>query len=90
LGIECFFESVELGLTNKVSKKFILNEIDNAWISHIQKMNLLRDTIGWRGYGQRDPLQVYKDEAFKLFVEMIAKIRYNIVYNLLISTLPNL
>jgi preprotein translocase subunit SecA len=85
-----FFDTQEQGLTEKIHKKFILNQIDEGWMNHLQKMTLLRDTIGWRGYGQRDPLQVYKDEAFKFFVEMICKIRYNIVYSLLISTLPNI
>lgn len=79
------FETYEIGLMKKLQKKFILNQIDEAWMTHLQKMNLLRDTIGWRGYGQRDPLLVYKEEAFKFFVEMICKIRYNIVATLLLS-----
>lgn len=79
------FETYETGLLKNLQKKFILNQIDEAWMTHLQKMNLLRDTIGWRGYGQRDPLLVYKEEAFKFFVEMIYKIRYNIVSTLLLS-----
>ncbi len=82
---EASFETYEIGFLKNFQKKFILNQIDEAWMTHLQKMNLLRDTIGWRGYGQKDPLFVYKEEAFKFFVEMICKIRYNIVYTLLLS-----
>jgi preprotein translocase subunit SecA len=79
------FETYNSGLMQKFQKKIILTQIDEAWMSHLQKMNLLRDTIAWKGYGQRDPLLVYKDEAFKFFVELICEIRYNVIYSLILS-----
>jgi len=77
------FEAYGPGLITEIEKRYILSRIDNAWMRHLQKMNILRDNIGWRAYGQKEPLAVYKNEGFELFVEMICEIRYNVVYNLL-------
>lgn len=44
--------------------------IDSAWLQHLETMDHLRDGIGLRGYGQRDPLVEYKSEAFRLFTQL--------------------
>jgi preprotein translocase subunit SecA len=43
-------------------------------------MNALRETIAWRGYGQKDPLIEYKNEAYVLFTSMISNIRHSVTY----------
>ena len=40
----------------ELEKSFLLQKIDSAWKEHLQQMNSLRESIGWRGYGQKDPL----------------------------------
>jgi preprotein translocase subunit SecA len=51
-----------------------LQVIDRAWKNHLQGMDHLRDSVSLRGYGQRDPLQEYKREAFRLFEAMMNRI----------------
>jgi preprotein translocase subunit SecA len=46
----------------------------------LQKIALLKDSIRWRAYGQKDPLTEYKKEAFNYYVNMLAKIRHRVVY----------
>ncbi len=52
-----------------------LREIDKQWVDHLTNMEHLRDGIGLRGYGQRDPKQEYKKEGFEIFVNMMASLR---------------
>jgi len=54
------------------ARHFFLEEIDSAWIEHLKAMEHLREGIGLRGYGQKDPKQEYKKEGFTLFSEMMA------------------
>ena len=53
--------------------------------NHLEKMDILRDSIGWRSYGQFDPLLEYKNESFNLFVDTTREIKYNAIYNILKS-----
>jgi preprotein translocase subunit SecA len=55
------------GIILALERTLILLYIDIAWKEHLQKMSLLRDSVGWRGYGQRNPLFEYKDDAYELF-----------------------
>ena len=59
---------------------FLLQKIDSAWKEHLQQINTLRENIGWRGYGQKDPLIEYKNEAYNLFLSMTTNIRHSVVY----------
>ena len=52
-----------------------LQEIDRQWIDHLQSMDSLRDGIGLRGYGQRDPKREYKREGYDLFMQMTQSIK---------------
>ena len=63
-------------------RKIILVNLDRFWREHLQEMSLLRDEVGWRVYGQRDPLYEYKREAFKLFERKQKILRHLIIYNL--------
>jgi preprotein translocase subunit SecA len=58
-----------------VEKTILLQTLDHLWREHLIMLDHLRQVIGLRGYGQRDPLQEYKSEAFNLFETMIAHLR---------------
>ena len=64
-------------------KKIFLQIIDFSWRSHIQYLEQLRQVIGLRQYGQKDPLSEFKKEAFILFEGLLAKIKNDIVKLLL-------
>ncbi len=65
-----------------VEKGFYLRAIDTLWIEHLDQMTYLREGIGLRGYGQRDPLVEYKKEAYLMFTELIANIQKQVVYSI--------
>ena len=52
----------------RVFRHFYLEDIDKQWVEHLTNMEHLRDGIGLRGYGQRDPKQEYKKEGYDIFV----------------------
>ncbi|QDM18973.1 preprotein translocase subunit SecA [Tardiphaga sp. vice352] len=58
-----------------VEKTILLQTLDHLWREHLVMLDHLRQVIGLRGYGQRDPLQEYKAEAYNLFEAMIANLR---------------
>jgi preprotein translocase subunit SecA len=58
-----------------VEKSILLQTLDHLWREHLVMLDHLRQVIGLRGYGQRDPLQEYKAEAFNLFESLIARLR---------------
>lgn len=59
-----------------------LNVIDNLWMDHLDAIDDLREGIGLRGYGQRDPLVEYKNEAFSMFERLMAAIDSEIVHRI--------
>lgn len=65
-------EEMGTELLMRVFRHFYLEEIDRAWVEHLTNMENLRDGIGLRGYGQRDPKQEYKKEGYDLFVNMMS------------------
>ncbi|HVV61767.1 MAG TPA: preprotein translocase subunit SecA [Pseudolabrys sp.] len=58
-----------------VEKTILLQTLDHLWREHLVMLEHLRQVIGLRGYGQRDPLNEYKAEAFALFEQMVAHLR---------------
>jgi len=72
---------VELSL--RVFRHLYLEEIDRAWVEHLTNMDHLRDGIGLRGYGQRDPKQEYKKEGYNLFINMMASVSSQVVKKLM-------
>ena len=58
----------------RIFRTVYLEEIDRAWVDHLTNMEHLRDGIGLRGYGQRDPKQEYKLEGYEIFVNMMAAV----------------
>jgi preprotein translocase subunit SecA len=61
-----------------VEKSLLLQVLDQSWKDHLLTLDHLRQGIGLRAYGQRDPLNEYKREAFNLFEEMLAQLREKI------------
>lgn len=70
------------GLMRDAERFFILQQIDTLWREHLQQMDALRESVGLRGYGQKDPLIEYKTEGYELFLDMMTDIRRNVVYSL--------
>jgi preprotein translocase subunit SecA len=68
-----------------VERYTILNSIDRLWQEHLYHMDSLRNSIGLRAYGQRDPLIEYKVEAFKMFDELMVNIKTDICRNIFLS-----
>jgi preprotein translocase subunit SecA len=58
-----------------LEKYFLLTTIDTLWKEHLLILDHLRESVGLRGYGQKDPLQEYKREAFHLFVDLMRRIK---------------
>jgi preprotein translocase subunit SecA len=56
-------------------KNMLLNILDQSWKEHLVGLDYLRQAIGLRGYGQRDPLNEYKREAFEMFQAMLTRVR---------------
>jgi len=63
----------------EIEKRIFLQSIDLNWKSHIQYLEQLRQVIGLRSYGQRDPLVEYKREAFELFSNLLEKLKLDYV-----------
>ncbi len=59
----------------QIEKMILLQEIDQHWKEHLQRMDQMREWIGLRGYAQKDPLIEYKQEAFRMFEEMNGLVR---------------
>jgi preprotein translocase subunit SecA len=64
-------------MMRNLEKNFLLQMIDMQWREHLMHLDHLRNVIGLRGYGQRDPLNEYKTEAFSLFEKLLADLRQN-------------
>jgi preprotein translocase subunit SecA len=74
----------EIGPENflRAFRNFYLREIDRQWLDHLTNMDQLRDGIGLRGYGQRDPKKEYKKEGYDLFVAMTESIKAQVAYQM--------
>ena len=70
------------GLMREAERFFILQQIDTLWREHLQAMDALRESVGLRGYGQKDPLIEYKNEGYDMFLEMMTQMRRNVIYSM--------
>ena len=66
-----------------VEKSILLQTLDHLWREHLLMLEHLRQVIGLRGYGQRDPLNEYKSESFNLFEAMIQRLREGVTAQLM-------
>jgi preprotein translocase subunit SecA len=71
----------EFGLTTlrNIEQFIALNSLDNHWKEHLLSLDHLREGIGLRGYGQKDPLREYQRESFELFLDMLERINLDTV-----------
>jgi len=69
-------------LMRQVEKFVLLSVIDNLWMDHLDAIENLRQGIGLRGYGQKDPLVEYKNEAYKMFEQLINAIDDEVVHRI--------
>ena len=73
------------GIIENLERSVILINTDRIWREHLQKMTLLREAVGWRAYGQRNPLYEYKKDAFYMFETRKELLRHLVIYDLLRS-----
>jgi len=75
----------ELGpdLYRQIEKMVLLQTVDHLWREHLVTLEHLRQVIGFRAYGQKDPLNEYKSEAFILFENMLGRLRENVTGQLM-------
>ena len=79
---EAQIEEQNPGLMRQAERFFILQQIDTLWREHLQAMDALRESVGLRGYGQKDPLIEYKNEGYDMFLEMMTNMRRNVIYSM--------
>ena len=79
---ESQIEQQRPGLMREAERFFILQQIDTLWREHLQAMDALRESVGLRGYGQKDPLIEYKNEGYDMFLEMMTNMRRNVIYSM--------
>ena len=72
-------EMLESDLMSRLERFAMLSVIDHKWKEHLREMDDLKEGIGLRAYGQKDPLVEYKGEAFKLFMGLIEQLRNDVV-----------
>ncbi|MGN6548761.1 MAG: SEC-C metal-binding domain-containing protein, partial [Pararhizobium sp.] len=70
-------------IVSYVEKSLVLQTLDHLWREHLVNLDHLRSVIGFRGYGQRDPLQEYKAEAFELFQALLVNLRQAVTAQLM-------
>jgi preprotein translocase subunit SecA len=75
-------DQVRPGLMREAERFFVLQQIDTLWREHLQAMDSLRESVGLRGYGQKDPLIEYKNEGYDMFLEMMTQMRRNVIYSM--------
>ena len=81
------FEMQCRGFIKEFGRMLILFYMDTIWKEHLQKMALIRDAVGWRRYGQRNPLFEYKEEGYQLFKNRNLITRRLVLHELLHSSI---
>jgi preprotein translocase subunit SecA len=75
-------KAVSENVMRQIERWVSLQVIDNLWMDHLDAIDDLREGIGLRGYGQRDPLVEYKNEAFSMFERLVSAIDGDIVHRI--------
>jgi preprotein translocase subunit SecA len=70
---------VDITILRQIKKAVFLQQIGKLWSEHLSSLESLRQIVGLRGYGQKDPLNEYKSESFSLFENLLYKLRYAVV-----------
>ena len=79
---EAQVEQSHPGIMREAERFFILQQLDTLWREHLQSMDSLRESVGLRGYGQKDPLIEYKNEGYDMFLDMMINMRRNVIYSM--------
>jgi preprotein translocase subunit SecA len=79
-------EGIDPEVVDQVERHMILVAIDKQWQAHLYNMDALREGVGLRGHGQKDPLIEYKNEAYDLFVKLMDSIKQEALQNLFRSS----
>ena len=79
---EATVEQTHPGIMRQAERFFILQQLDTLWREHLQSMDSLRESVGLRGYGQKDPLIEYKNEGYDMFLDMMINMRRNVIYSM--------
>jgi len=79
---EAEIEQTHPGLIREAEKFFVLQQLDTLWRDHLQSMDSLRESVGLRGYAQKDPLIEYKNEGYDMFLDVLTNIRRNVIYSM--------
>ncbi|NLB90443.1 MAG: preprotein translocase subunit SecA [Clostridiales bacterium] len=79
---EAFFTHIDIDM-REFERVILLSSVDRRWMDHIDAMDQLRDGIGLRAYGQKDPVTEYKMESYDMFDEMVHLIQEDTVKHLL-------
>jgi len=79
---ESQIEASNPGMMREAERFFVLQQVDTLWREHLQAMDSLRESVGLRGYGQKDPLIEYKNEGYDMFLEMMINMRRNVIYSM--------
>jgi preprotein translocase subunit SecA len=74
------------GICDALERTICLINIDKVWREQLQEMPLLREAVGWRGYGQQNPLYEYKKDALNFFSQRIETITQLLIYDLFRSS----
>ena len=75
-------ETIGPEVMDSLEQMVMLETIDTTWKDHLLSMDHLKEGIGLRGYGQRDPLREYQREGYEMFVDMVERIKEQTVANL--------
>ncbi len=75
-------KALRIGMMQEAQKWLMLESIDQAWKQHMVNLDSLREGIGLRGWGNKNPLIEYKKEAFDMFVDMMRSVRSEIVHHI--------
>ncbi|RJQ36055.1 preprotein translocase subunit SecA [Candidatus Microgenomates bacterium] len=75
-------EQMGKDVARQIERYVMLSVVDNLWMDHLDAVENLRQGIGLRGYGQRDPLVEYKNEAFRMFEQLMAAIDDEIIHRI--------
>ncbi len=70
------------GQLREIERMIMLDRLDHYWREHLRALDHIKESIGWRGYGQRDPVVEFKKEAFLLFEDLISNIENGVVDSL--------
>jgi preprotein translocase subunit SecA len=80
---EAITEQVGLEQMQRIEKQILLQVLDMRWREHLQMIDQLRSVIHLRSYGQRDPLNEFKEEAFNLFYNLLNELRATVTRSLM-------